>query len=143
MTHAFYFIVYDIVFHIERKINYFIYFIPSSVILQTWNTKLSFCSPVVSHFASIHYCSGILFCCLSVLVFCFGSTFVQSFPLCLTNYSHFPSVLLLSKHSHSASVGRNNISNSALCTVLFSVLLHSKCLLFCYFMAVPILLLTF
>ncbi len=25
MTRAFYFIVYDIVFHIERKINYFIY----------------------------------------------------------------------------------------------------------------------
>jgi hypothetical protein len=27
MTCAFYFIVYDIVFHIERKINYFILFI--------------------------------------------------------------------------------------------------------------------
>ncbi len=31
MTRAFYFIVYDIVFHIERKINYFIFILKSRI----------------------------------------------------------------------------------------------------------------
>jgi hypothetical protein len=46
MTCAFYFIVYDIVFHMEWKINYFYLFIYLSSLL-TCITNLQICSPAL------------------------------------------------------------------------------------------------
>jgi hypothetical protein len=102
--------------------------IPCSVVLHRLGIP-NFASVLLlskcSHFASICYFSGIptlllLSLCLCILNFASILLLPRYFKLllrfsfcghshliCLSNYSYFSSVLLLSKHSHSASVGRN------------------------------------